>query len=213
MHVMFRLPYWTGLLLLAATPIAGAESPLPDPIAPAVIGRPLDQIRPAPARQKRAAAKPKRTQQVAGSSRPVPKPRSAPVAAAPDARQQTPASPQVAKQAPDARAGTRAPVTASMGNRAPVTRVAFGPGAYFGSQGQALVRNYYASHPAPAAPAKWRIGERVPVDAALTGVPDDLRAALPALRRGYEYVQVDGEVVLVAVQSRTVLDGISRAMR
>ncbi|HYE40504.1 MAG TPA: hypothetical protein VEB23_11255, partial [Ramlibacter sp.] len=37
MHVTFRLPYLTGMLLLAATPFAAAESPLPDPIAPAVI--------------------------------------------------------------------------------------------------------------------------------------------------------------------------------
>ena len=47
MHVKFRLPYLTGALLLAAaTPFAAAESPMPEPIAPAVIGRPLDQIRP-----------------------------------------------------------------------------------------------------------------------------------------------------------------------
>mgnify|MGYP003577897376 CR=1 FL=1 len=39
MHVKFRLPPLTGVLLLAAaTPFAAAESPMPDPIAPAVIG-------------------------------------------------------------------------------------------------------------------------------------------------------------------------------
>ena len=61
MHVMPRLPLLSGLLLLAVAPLAVAESPLPDPIAPAVIGRPLDKIgparatRPKPAGTKQAA--------------------------------------------------------------------------------------------------------------------------------------------------------------
>jgi hypothetical protein len=45
------------------------------------------------------------------------------------------------------------------------------------------------------------------------GGPDDVRASLPVLPRGHQYVQLDGEVVLVAVQSRMVLDGVSRNMR
>jgi hypothetical protein len=44
-------------------------------------------------------------------------------------------------------------------------------------------------------------------------VPDDLRAALPVLPPGHQYVQLDGEVVLVAVQSRMVVDGVSRGVR
>jgi Ni/Co efflux regulator RcnB len=44
-------------------------------------------------------------------------------------------------------------------------------------------------------------------------VPDDLRAALSALPAGHQYVEVDGDVVLVAVQSRVVVDGISRSAR
>jgi hypothetical protein len=86
MQVKFRLPHLTGVLLVAATPFAGAEPPLPDPIAPAVIGRPLNQIRPArPVRQKPAAAKPDRPKQVAGSNKAVPTLPAAPVAVAPAA--------------------------------------------------------------------------------------------------------------------------------
>lgn len=52
-----------------------------------------------------------------------------------------------------------------------------------------------------------------PPRAALTGVPDEVRAALPLLPPGHQYVQLDGDVVLVAVQSRRVVDGISRSLR
>ena len=44
----------------------------------------------------------------------------------------------------------------------------------------------------------------------MTGVPDEVRARLPALPPGHQYVQLDGEVVLVAVASRMVVDGVSR---
>lgn len=210
MHVTFRLPYPMGVLLAAVTLVAGAESPMPDPIAPAVIGRPLDQIRPAPpVRQKRAAAKPTRPKQVASSNKAVPARRSAAVAIAPTAVQEAPVSRQVARQAPDPRA--------QMGNAAaqgtPLATRPFGPGTYFTSRDQALVRTYYEMHPAPAPGKKWKIGDPMPARAELTGVPDDLRAALPAVPRGYQYVQLDGEVVLVAVQSRIVVDGVSRGMR
>ncbi len=69
MRVMLRWPHLMGMMLLAAAPFAGAESPLPDPIAPAVIGRPLDQIR--PARQvhpKPAATKPNPPKEVAAAN-------------------------------------------------------------------------------------------------------------------------------------------------
>lgn len=213
MHVTFRLPYWTGMLLLAATPIAGAESPLPDPVAPAVIGRPLDQIRPArPVRQKPVAAKPTRPKQVAAGNRAVPKPRAAAAATvtAPAALQEAPASRQLAKQAPDYPAGPPTHVAGNVGSRTHLVPRPFGPGAYFSSSDQELVRKYYARHPVPATDAKWKAGDPVPARAALTGVPDDLRAALPALPPGHQYVQLDGEVVLVAVHSRRVVDGVSR---
>lgn len=46
MEAMLQLLIMPGVLLLAGAPMAQAESPMPDPIAPAVIGRPLEHIRP-----------------------------------------------------------------------------------------------------------------------------------------------------------------------
>lgn len=83
-------------------------------------------------------------------------------------------------------------------------------GAYIGSRHRALVRKYYEASPASGKTAQWKIGEPVPQKAALKGVPDDLRAKLPVLPPGHQYAQLDGEVVLFAVQSRMVVDGVSR---
>lgn len=213
MHVTFRLPYLVAMLPLTALSVAHAESPMPDPIAPAVIGRPLDQIRPArPARPKPVAVKPNRPKQLAATHKAAPARPSPPIAAraAPPA---TTATQQAAKQANDHRGY---PPAQAMGNVAQGTHAAsrpFGPGAYFSSRDEALVRTYYARQPAPASSTKWRIGNPMPERAELTGVPDDIRAALPALPPGHQYVQLDGEVVLVAVRSRIVVDGVSRGTR
>lgn len=211
MHATFRLPHCAALLLLAAAPLAGAESPMPDPVAPAVIGRPLDQIRPAPpARKKAVAAKPKQAQPVAATAKAAsPRPAAA-VAKAPAQEARPPQ--QVAAQAPQRREAI-APTAVLGANGAPAMSHAIAPGRYFSSRDEALVREYYALHPVAGTAPKWKAGDPVPPKAALTGVPDDLRAALTAQPRGRQYVQVDGEVVLVAVQTRTVLDGVSRAPR
>ena len=215
MHVMFRMPQLAGMLLIAATPLAGAESPMPDPIAPAVIGRPLDQIRPArPVRQKPAAAKPNRPKQLAAGSKAAPaKPSVAPVAPVAAAVPQAPAPQRVAKQALDDRADPRTQVVNDVGKGTRFASKPLGPGVYFSSMHQTLVRRYYQAHPAAGAGGKWRIGEPIPPKAAVTGVPDDVRAALPRVPPGHQYVQLDGEVVLVALPSRMVVDGISRSAR
>jgi hypothetical protein len=186
MHVTFRFPYLSGVLLLLVPPFAAAEGPLPlpDPVAPAVIGRPLDRIQPVrPPHPKTAAAKPVRREQLAVTEKVVRTPPPAPVAPVPTA------------------------VLGAAAARPP------GPGASFSSKDHTLVRQFYEAHPVSAKAAQWKIGEPIPPRAALTGVPDDLRAALSVLPRGLQYVQVDGEVVLVAMQSRVVVDGISRGTR
>lgn len=195
MDVTSRCPHLAGVLLLIAAPFAAAEGPLPlpDPVAPAVVGRPLAQIRPArPVQPKPAAARPVRREQLAAATKPVRTPPPAQVALAPAA------APVLVQPAPVTR---RVPV--------PVRR---GPAA-FSSNDHALVSRYYDGHPASAAVPQWKRGEPIPPKAALTGVPDDLRGALSPLPAGHQYVEVDGEVVLVAVQSRVVVDGISRSMR
>jgi Ni/Co efflux regulator RcnB len=204
MHVMLRLPHVLGMSLLAASACVAAEGPLPDPIAPAVIGRPLDEIRPVPARPKPAAARPKRSTQAMGGSKAV----AAPVTAA--AVQAAPTQ-RVAKQAVDDRADARAPVPNDVGKGSHFARKRLAPGAYLGSRHQAMVRKYYEGQPASRGGAKWTIGEPLPAEARVTGVPNNVRAALPAVPPGHQYVQVDGEVVLLAVQSRMVVDGVSRA--
>lgn len=213
MHVTFRLSQLTGALLLAAMPLAGAESPLPDPIAPAVIGRPLEQIRPVqPVRQKPAAQKPNRPRKVAAGKKAVPARPSARVAAAPAAVRAAPAPQRLAVQAPDHRTDPRPQPAGDFGQGMRASQPP-GPGAYFSSKDQTLVRRYYEARPVSGQVAKWKIGEPIPPRAALTGVPDEVRAALPLLPPGHQYVQLDGDVVLVAVQSRRVVDGISRSLR
>jgi Ni/Co efflux regulator RcnB len=268
MPVMYRLPQLAaGVLLCAAAPFAAAESPTPEPLAPAVIGRPLDQIRPQPmqmrpiparvatakpAAEKPAAAKPNRPKQevaarkptagkavavaaapatapaartaaaapattaaataAAPTAAPAAAPAAAPVAVA-AAVPQVPAAAPAAKQAVDDRPDASVPVEDNVGQGSHLARKRLAPGAYIGSRHQAVVRMYYETHPVKATGGKWQIGEPVPPKASLTGVPDDLRAALPVVPPGHQYVQVDGEVVLLAVQSRMVVDGVSRSAR
>lgn len=230
MSATHRIPHLATAFLLAASACVAAESPMPDPIAPAVIGRPLDQIRPVrPAAQKAVVAPTERPGKVAAGNKAAPKAPATRVVAAPAAQSgpltlvPTPAAAQAAakpgereaKQAVDDRIDTRA-----MGAMSPVgqgthfARKPLASGAYFSSRHQAMVRKYYETHPAAgkAAPS-WKIGEPLPPKAALSGVPDGVRATLPPLPPGHQYVQVDGEVVLVAMQSRMVVDGVSRAVR
>ncbi len=212
MHLPIRLPHLTAVLLLAATPsFSAAESPMPEPIAPAVIGRPLDQIRPVrPARQKPVANKASRPKPAVASRKAAPKRTAARPATAPAVAGTVPAQ-QTARPVAVQRVEPRTVAALPQAPRI-VTRQ-FGPGNYFSRDDKKLVHDYYATHPLSEPVTSWKVGERIPPKAALTGVPDGLRAALPALPPGHQYVQVDGEVVLVAVQSRTVVDGISRAVR
>lgn len=291
MHVTFRFPPLTTLLLLLAPLFAGAESPLPDPVPPAVIGRPLDEIFAArPSHHKSAAARPGQRKQVAaihpaartrtpvrvarapaGTRQgtrvarapldlwPAPQVTRAPVArrprtqvahapavtrpatqvagaaatmrqaaqlarvpaaaqeatriaGGPAAVQQAPAAQPVPKQATAPRYAPRTQV-ASLGHGTRAATRPIGLGRHFNDKDHELVRKYYAAHPASGQAARWKIGEPIPPRAELTGVPDDLRAALSTLPPGHQYVEVDGDVVLVAVQSRVVVDGISRGLR
>ena len=228
MHVMYRLPPLLGVLLLGAAQYACAEGTLPDPVAPAVVGRPIHQIRPARAAHpktttaapktttappKTATSQPKRARQAAATGKDDPPRPPAPVAIAP-----APA-PTPVQAAPVAQQTVQSPVVPPaqvVGNVGSSTHLVSSParrGGYFSSDDELLVRRYYAAHPLSAQPAQWKIGEPIPPRAELTGVPDDVRAALPALPPGHQYVQVDGDVVLVALPSRVVIDGIGRTMR
>lgn len=217
MPLTLRLPLLYGVLLLAGSPLVAAESPLQDPVPPAVIGRPVEQIKPPrSAREKPAVARPERNKQAAAPApgkkaarTPAVAPR--PLAAVPD---QDAAAPQrVAKQAVDDRVDPNAPVVDDVGKGRHFARKPLAAGAYIGEKHRTAVRRYYAEHPVSGATAKWKIGEPVPRGAPVAQVPRRLLASLPEVPPGHRYVQIGGEVVLVAAASNMVVDGISRAAR
>lgn len=256
MRVKSFLPLSLAVLLAQGPTAAAAETPLPDPIAPAVIGRPLDQIgpvrrpaarppvanqaRPKPAAPPAASASrnaatanrnaatanrnaaavnrnPAAVNRNAAAARPVPpravlgaagQPPSPPQGVAQDA----PASQRQARKAVDDRADPRMRL-GEVGKGVHFARKPLGPGAYFGSKHRASVRKYYEQHPAAAGAANWRIGEPVPRGTAVQPVPQPLQASLPKLPPGHRYVQVGGEVLLIASGSGMVIDGISRSPR
>ncbi|MEJ8836641.1 hypothetical protein [Ramlibacter sp. AN1133] len=225
-----RLAIPLALLLADATgaALALAESPMPDPIAPAVIGRPLDQIRPAkPAKaaQAKQAAKP------ANAAKAVRRPAPAPQAAARPAEAPgaavAPALPAPAQQAlgtggaePDApvqrqakmalddRADTRIRAD-DVGKGTHFARKPLGPGAYFADKDRAAVRRYYDSNPPGGSAPQWQIGQALPAGAAVGAVPKPVMASLPKLPPGHRYVQLGGDILLVAAGSKMVVDGIS----
>ena len=215
MRVMFRLTVLPALLLLlGGASFALAESPLGegDPVAPAVVGRPLPPLKPgAPARKPVAVkpAPPRHAARPAPAGKTVAQPAKAvATVAAPDSS----AMRHPAKQALDDRADPRG-VRDDVGKGSHFARKALEPGAYFGDRNRAAVRQYYRDHPVAGTAARWQIGEPVPSGAPLAAVPAGLMASLPRVPPGHRYVELGGEVVLIAEGSRMVVDGISRNPR
>lgn len=220
MTPLFRWPLLPGALLLVAAQAACAQV-LPDPVAPAVVGRPLDQIKPArtapakpPARS--AAARPATPKVAAatatatmGAAAAVAPPVAAPAPSAPVAAAQS-AGQRVAKQAVDDRADAHAEQLSEVGKGSHFARKPLAEGAYFGERHRAAARRYYAANPVMRPAVKWKIGEPVPREAVVALVPRPLLAALPPVPPGHQYVELGGEVVLVATASKMVVDGISR---
>lgn len=212
-----RLPVLLALLLIGAggATLALAESPLPDPVAPAVIGRPLDQIRPA-RKVRPAAAKPARPakpRSVARESSPAAVQKTAaPVAAPqplalPGAEADLPL-PRKAKQALDDREDNRVRAD-DVGKGTHFARKPLGPGAYFGDKARIAVREYFEKHPVSGSAPRWQIGEALPAGQSVAAVPSAVRASLPKLPPGHQYLQVGGDILLVASGSKMVVDAIS----
>jgi hypothetical protein len=93
---------------------------------------------------------------------------------------------------------------------APVRRKAAGDGAYFTDQHRSAAHQYYEAHPVLRPIVKWTIGAPVPSGAVVALVPRGLLAALPQVPPGHQYVELGGDVVLIATGSKMVVDGISR---
>lgn len=100
------------------------------------------------------------------------------------------------------------------------------PGAWFNDRNRDAVRGYYASagrggKPCPPGLAKkgngclppgqakkWHIGQPLPGDVVWVAPPRDVIVSLPPVPAGHRYVQVAGDILLVAVGSMMVIDGI-----
>lgn len=208
MSATLRSTLLPGLLLLAATPFARAESPMPDPIPPAVVGRPLDRgwsFHVAPSRPATATATAKKPRTAQAARKPAASAQVLGGAAASTA----PATAHRAKQALDDRADTGA-VLVAVGEGTHFAHKPLGPGVYFGDRNRAAVRKYYQEHPSAGSPVRWQIGQPVPSGAPVAPVPAGLLASLPKLPPGHRYLELGGEVVLVASGSNMVVDGISR---
>jgi hypothetical protein len=117
-----------------------------------------------------------------------------------------------AKQAVDDRADTGAILGNDVGKGTHLGAKATQPGTYLGDRSREAVHRYYAEHPPRCdggctAPA-WQIGSLLPQGARVSDVPAPLLASLPKAPPGVRYVQVAGDVLLVAAGSRMVVDGI-----
>lgn len=216
MATMLRLLLLPGVLFAGAS-FALAESPMPDPIAPAVIGRPFGHMQQTrPAQRKPVAAKPAHARS-ATAKRPTAHaklarktaPATQAMGAAPA---HAPAGAHGPKQAVDDRADPRMRLD-DVGKGTHFARKPLGTGAYIGDKSRDAVLKYYQEHPSAGTAANWKVGEPVPRGAALASVPPGLLASLPQLPPGHRYVELGGEVVMIAAGSRVVVDGISRGPR
>lgn len=205
-------------LLVAFSAAAWGQS-LPDPIPLAVLGRPLSEIfSPHRSHDKHEKHEKKHEKQAKAAA-------PGQVAAATTRHRHPSAQPLVASAAPvaaplqhtakralDDREDPNARLV-EVGEGTHFARKALGTGVYIGDSHRDAVLRYFAQHPAPAAPTQWKIGEPLPRGAQVTGVPAGLLANLPRVPPGYRYVELDGDVVMIASASQLVVDGVSRTRR
>jgi hypothetical protein len=101
------------------------------------------------------------------------------------------------------------------------------PGAYFDDRNRDAVRTYYASAGKggkacppglakknngcmpPGQAKKWQVGQPLPRDVVFHPVPSQLVVTLPPVPVGHRYVQVAGDILLIAIGSKMVVDGIN----
>lgn len=116
--------------------------------------------------------------------------------------------------------------TSEVGKGERMGRKPLQPGAYFNDRSREAVRKYYASADRngkacppglakknngclpPGQAKKWRIGEPLPADVVWVAPPRQIVVALPPVPVGHRYIQVAGDILLIAVGSKMVVDGI-----
>ncbi len=100
------------------------------------------------------------------------------------------------------------------------------PGAWFNDRNRAAVHGYYASAGKvgkacppglakknngclpPGQAKKWHIGHPLPGDVVWVAPPREIIVSLPPVPAGHRYVQVAGDILLIAIGSMMVVDGI-----
>lgn len=100
------------------------------------------------------------------------------------------------------------------------------PGAYFVAQDRDSVRRYYASHCPPGLAKKhngcqppghakrvWVVGQPLPPTVVVAPVPAQILVTLPPVPVNHRYVQVAGDILLVAAGTMMVVDGINGLSR
>jgi hypothetical protein len=94
-------------------------------------------------------------------------------------------------------------------------------GAYFSDRNRQSVHGYYASKCPPGLAKKnngcmppgqarkvWAVGQPLPSTVVLAPVPQQIIVTLPPPPVGHRYVQVTGDILLIALGSKMVVDGI-----
>jgi hypothetical protein len=105
-------------------------------------------------------------------------------------------------------------------------------GGYFSDRDRTLVRTYYGEHYGPGARScppglakkhngclppgqakKWAVGRPLPAGVVYYPVPGPVLVQLSPAPAGYRYVRVASDILLIAVGSRMVMDGMSDLLR
>lgn len=98
-------------------------------------------------------------------------------------------------------------------------------GAYFDDHDRDSVRHYYASRQGKKCPPglakknngclppgqakKWNVGQPLPRDVVVYSVPQPILVTLPPPPPRHKYVRVAGDILLIAVGTQMVVDGIN----
>ncbi len=100
-------------------------------------------------------------------------------------------------------------------------------GAHFNDRSRDAVHTYYASAGKggkgcppglakknngclpPGQAKKWAVGQPLPRDVVVYPVPSQIVVSLPPVPVGHKYVQVAGDILLIAIGSKMVVDGIN----
>lgn len=100
----------------------------------------------------------------------------------------------------------------------------------FGSSDTRIIREYYGSQAAqgncppglakkgngcqpPGQAKKWARGRPLPSDVRYYDIPNELRIRLPAPPLNHKYVQVAGDILLIAVGTSIVVDAMENILR